>query len=104
MAAYRLTVLRASEDVENAFSSLVKQQTRAQILAEGGSSLTSARTSSFAAYKGGVSSLLEVLDADRRLLENRDAEIQARSAAARAAVASFRALGGGWDAPAAAVS
>ena len=99
LAAYRLTVLKASEDVENAFSTLVKQQARAQILAEGDVSLTRARTSSFAAYKGGVSSLLDVLDADRRLLENRDAEVQARAAAARAAVASFRALGGGWDAP-----
>jgi len=104
LAAYRLTVLRASEDVENAFSALVKQQVRARILADGGTSLTKARTSSFAAYKGGVSSLLDVLDADRRLLENRDAEIQARAAAARAAVASFRALGGGWDAPAAVVA
>ena len=99
LAAYRLTVLKASEDVENAFSTLVKQQARAQILAEGDVSLTRARASSFAAYKGGVSSLLDVLDADRRLLENRDAEVQARAAAARAAVASFRALGGGWDAP-----
>jgi NodT family efflux transporter outer membrane factor (OMF) lipoprotein len=104
LAAYRLTVLRASEDVENAFSALVKQQVRVQILADGGTSLTKARTSSFAAYKGGVSSLLDVLDADRRLLENRDAEIQARAAAARAAIASFRALGGGWDAPAAVVA
>jgi len=102
LAAYRLTVLKASEDVENAFSTLVKQQARAQILAEGDVSLTKARASSFAAYKGGVSSLLDVLDADRRLLENRDAEVQARGAAARAAVASFRALGGGWDAPRAA--
>jgi NodT family efflux transporter outer membrane factor (OMF) lipoprotein len=101
LAAYRLAVLRASEDVENAFSGLVKQQARAQILAEGDVSLTKARASSFAAYKGGVSTLLDVLDADRRLLENRDAEIQARAAAARAAVASFRALGGGWDASAA---
>jgi len=99
LAAYRLTVLRASEDVENAFSTLVKQQARAQILAEGDVSLTKARASSFAAYRGGVSSLLDVLDADRRLLENRDAEVQARAAAARAAVASFRALGGGWNAP-----
>lgn len=98
LAAYRLTVLRASEDVENAFSGLIRQRTRAQILGEGGASLTKARTSSFAAYKGGVSSLLDVLDADRRLLENRDAEVQARAAAARAAIASFRALGGGWDA------
>jgi NodT family efflux transporter outer membrane factor (OMF) lipoprotein len=100
LAAYRLTVLRASEDVENAFSSLAKQQARAQILVEGGSSLTRARASSFAAYQSGVSSLLEVLVADQRLLENRDAEIQAKAAAARAAVASFRALGGGWDAEA----
>jgi outer membrane protein TolC len=86
--------------VENAFSRLVKQQARTQILAEGESSLGKARASAFAAYKGGVSSLLEVLDADRRLLENRDAGIQARAASARAAIASFRALGGGWDAPA----
>jgi outer membrane protein TolC len=85
--------------VENDFSGLIKQQSRAQILAEGVSSLSRARTSSFAAYKGGVASLLDVLDADRRLLESRDAEIQSRAAAARAAVASFRALGGGWDAP-----
>jgi NodT family efflux transporter outer membrane factor (OMF) lipoprotein len=100
LAAYRLVVLRASEDVENAFSSLVKQQARAQILAEGDTSLSRARGSAFAAYKAGVSSLLDVLDADRRVLETRDAEIQARAAAARAAVASYRALGGGWDAPA----
>jgi NodT family efflux transporter outer membrane factor (OMF) lipoprotein len=98
LAAYRLAVLRASEEVENAFSSLVKQRARTQVLAEGGVSLTKARAASFAAYKGGVSSLLDVLDTDRRLLEIRDSEIQARAAAARAAVASFRALGGGWNA------
>ena len=100
LAAYRLTVLRASEDVENAFSSLVKQQARTQILGEGESSLGKARTSAFAAYKGGVSSLLDVLDADRRLLETRDAGIHARATAARSAIASFRALGGGWEAQA----
>lgn len=104
LAAYRLTVLRASEDVENAFSSLVKQQARTHILAEGGSSLAKARTSSFAAYKAGVANLLDVLDADRSLLANRDAEIQSRAAAARAAIASFRALGGGWDPPAPALA
>ena len=97
LAAYRLAVLRASEDVENAFSSLVKQQDRGKILAKGETSLATARGSSFAAYKGGVASLLDVLEADRRLLEVRDAEIQARAATARAAVGSFRALGGGWE-------
>jgi NodT family efflux transporter outer membrane factor (OMF) lipoprotein len=104
LATYRLTVLRASEEVENAFSGLIKQQARARILGQGESSLSKSRASAFAAYKGGVSSLLEVLDADRRLLENRDAGIQARAAAARAAIAAFRALGGGWEAPARPVS
>jgi len=98
LAAYRLTVLRASEDVENAFSALINQRQRAQILVRGDTSWTKARASAFAGYKGGVSTLLDVLDADQHLLENRDAEIQAKAAAARAAVASFRALGGGWDA------
>lgn len=100
LAAYRLTVLRASEDVENAFSGLIKQQARALILGQGVSSLTMARASSLAAYKGGVSSLRDVLDADQRLLATRDAEIQSKAAAVRAAIASFRALGGGWDASA----
>ena len=97
LAAYRLSVLRASEDVENAFSALIRQQARAEILADGSNSLSEARTSTFAAYRGGVSSLFDVLDADRRLLGNRDAEIRARVATAQAAIASFRALGGGWD-------
>ncbi|MDE1915311.1 MAG: hypothetical protein KGJ57_10450 [Sphingomonadales bacterium] len=35
----------------------------------------------------------------RRLLETRDGALAARAAAARGAIASFRALGGGWNAP-----
>jgi outer membrane protein TolC len=97
LAAYRLTVLRASQDVEDAFSTLVQQEARAAVLTEGEVSLARARTTSDTAYRGGVLSLIEVLDADRRLLETRDGAIQARAAASRGAVASFRALGGRWD-------
>ena len=97
LGAYRLVVLRASQDVEDAFSTLVQQDARSTMLGQGETSLSRARDASFAAYKGGVSSLIEVLDADRRLLETRDGVIQARAAASRGAVASFRALGGGWD-------
>lgn len=97
LAAYRLAVLKASEDVENAFSTLVQQEARATTLAQGEVALTRARNTSDLAYKGGVVSLIEVLDADRRLLETRDSAIQARAAASRGAVASFRALGGGWN-------
>jgi NodT family efflux transporter outer membrane factor (OMF) lipoprotein len=98
LAAYKLSVLRASEDVEDAFSALVKRESQQQILAAGETSLTRARDASMAAYKGGVVNLIEVLDSDSRLLQTRDARAQAQTEAARAAIASFRALGGGWDA------
>jgi NodT family efflux transporter outer membrane factor (OMF) lipoprotein len=97
LAAYRLAALRASEDVENAFSALVQREDQERILAAGEVSLTRASSSSLAAYKGGVVSLIEVLDADSRLLATRDARAQAKTEAARAAVASFRSLGGGWS-------
>lgn len=97
LASYKLSVLRASEEVEDAFSNLVKREAQQQTLAGGEASLTRARDLSMAAYKGGVVSLIEVLDADSRLLATRDARAQAQTEAARAAIASFRALGGGWD-------
>ncbi|WP_404711985.1 efflux transporter outer membrane subunit [Sphingomonas sp. MMS24-J13] len=96
LAAYRLAALRASEDVEDAFSALVEREAQERVLAGGEASLTRASAASLAAYKGGVVSLIEVLDADSRLLATRDARAQAKTEAARAAVASFRSLGGGW--------
>jgi NodT family efflux transporter outer membrane factor (OMF) lipoprotein len=99
LAAYRLAVLRATEEVENSFSALVKREAQVGILTQGESSLARARQNSFAAYEGGVVSLIEVLDADGNLLQVRDEKAQAQTEAARAAIASFRALGGGWDAP-----
>jgi NodT family efflux transporter outer membrane factor (OMF) lipoprotein len=98
LAAYRLAVLRAAEDVENAFSALIKRETQVDILTQGESSFARARENSDSAYRGGVVSLIEVLDADSNLLQVRDAKAQAQTEAARAAIASFRALGGGWDA------
>ncbi len=61
LAAYRLAVLRATEDVENAFSALVKREEQASVLAQGVDSLGRARGASFAAYQKGVVSLIEVL-------------------------------------------
>jgi NodT family efflux transporter outer membrane factor (OMF) lipoprotein len=98
LAAYRLAVLRATEEVENSFSGLVKREAQVRILTQGELSLARARENSLAAYEGGVVSLIEVLNADGDLLQIRDAKAQAQTEAARAAISSFRALGGGWDA------
>jgi NodT family efflux transporter outer membrane factor (OMF) lipoprotein len=97
LAGYRLAVLRATEDVENAFSALVKREDQAGILAQGVDSLSRARGASFAAYQKGIVSLIDVLQADENLLRASDMRAQAQTESARAAVAAFRALGGGWQ-------
>ena len=97
LAAYRQSVLRASEDVENAFSALVNRETQTATLTAGETSLGSARQSSFVAYQNGAASLIEVLNADETLLRASDAKAQAQTESARAAIAAFRALGGGWS-------
>ena len=99
LAGYRLAVLHATEDVENAFSALVKREDQASILAQGVDSLGRARGASFAAYQKGVVSLIDVLQADENLLRASDARAQAQTESARAAVAAFKALGGGWQPP-----
>ncbi|WP_341318409.1 TolC family protein [Paraburkholderia sp. IMGN_8] len=97
LAAYRLAALHATEDVENAFSALVKREEQAAVLAQGVDSLGRARGASFAAYQKGVVSLIEVLQADENLLRASDERAQAQTESARAAVAAFKALGGGWQ-------
>ncbi|OLU13227.1 RND transporter [Pseudomonas sp. PA1(2017)] len=97
LAAYRQSVLMASEDVENAFSALVNRETQAATLTAGETSLASARQSSFVAYQNGAASLIDVLNADQTLLRARDARAQAQIESARAGIAAYRALGGGWN-------
>ncbi len=97
LSAYRLAVLRATADVENALSDLLKREGQAAILGQGVDSLGFARKASFAAYQKGVVSLIEVLQADENLLRASDLRAQAQTESARAAVAAFKALGGGWQ-------
>jgi outer membrane protein TolC len=97
LAVYRLAALHATEDVENSLSALVKREEQAAVLAQGVNSLGRARAASFAAYQKGVVSLIEVLQADQNLLRASDERVQAQTESARAAVAAFKALGGGWQ-------
>jgi NodT family efflux transporter outer membrane factor (OMF) lipoprotein len=93
---YRSSVLRATEDVEDSFSLLAQSEVRRdEIIIEIGA-LQRARDRSQEAYQAGVIGLTDVLDADRQLLVARDDLAFTTEAAARAAVGSFRALGGGW--------
>jgi NodT family efflux transporter outer membrane factor (OMF) lipoprotein len=97
LAAYRQAVLRAAEDVENSLSSLVNRQAQTATLAHAESSLAKAKDASTAAYSSGAASFIDVLHADETLLQAADARAQAQTESARAAIATFKALGGGWD-------
>jgi NodT family efflux transporter outer membrane factor (OMF) lipoprotein len=93
---YRSAVLRAAEDVENAFTLLVQSENRRNEILREIAELQRVRDLSEEAYAAGVIGLTDVLDAHRQLLAGKDNLAVARESAARAAIGSYRALGGGW--------
>ena len=98
LVRYRQTALRAAEDVEDAFKTLVELEARTAQLETEVRSLQRSRDLSQQAFAAGSIPLTDVLDADRQLLLARDTLAQNQGDAVRAAVRSFRALGGGWSA------
>jgi NodT family efflux transporter outer membrane factor (OMF) lipoprotein len=99
LAQYREAALKATEDVEDAFMTLSQTEIRAQEIQQEVDALTRTRDLSEKAYRAGSITLTDVLDADRQLLASRDDLDATKADVARAAVRTFRALGGGWDAP-----
>jgi NodT family efflux transporter outer membrane factor (OMF) lipoprotein len=93
---YRSSVLHAAEDVEDAFSLLVQSENRRNEIVREIAELQRVRDLSQESYAAGVIGLTDVLDADRQLLAAKDDLAVARESAARAAVGSYRALGGAW--------
>jgi len=97
---YRQAMLRATEDVENAIVALAELEQQHALLAREVDAHAQARDAAQDAWRGGALSLVEVLDEDRQLLAAQDLLASVRADHARAAVAAFRALGGGWSPPA----
>ena len=93
---YRNSILKAAEDVEDSFSVLAQSAERSHQLSAEINSLQRAKDLSEQSYKAGVIPLTDVLDADRQLLVAKDDLAETQESTARAAVSSFRALGGGW--------
>jgi NodT family efflux transporter outer membrane factor (OMF) lipoprotein len=98
LAEYRQAMLKATEDVENAIVTLTELEAQRLDVNQEVEAHQVARTAAEDAYKGGAISLVEVLDEDRLLLTSRDQLAQLHANDARAAVSTFRALGGGWPA------
>jgi NodT family efflux transporter outer membrane factor (OMF) lipoprotein len=99
LAQYRQSVLRAAEDVENALTTYVQIDAQQHIVECEIAALKRVRATSEEAYEAGAIALTDVLDVDRQLLATQDELVRTRVDAARAVVASYRAIGGGWQAP-----
>lgn len=100
LSSYRRTILTAFQEVEDALSDLSTVSSQRNAL---GQALLSARdTASLARerYQRGLSSYLEVVDAERAALDAERQEKQLRGQRAISAILLVKALGGGWqDAP-----
>lgn len=100
-ANYRQQVLVAFQEVEDNLSNLriLQDQTKTQTEAVDASSR--AAQLSMTQYKEGAVTYLDVIDAQRTVLQSKRAQVQLSGTQAVATVNLIRALGGGWgDAPA----
>ena len=94
LAAYRQSVLRAAEEVENGFAALGARRSEIEIRTREIDAAGAARTMTDTAWKAGEISLFELIDAERTQLAAQDRMAVAQGEAALAAIACYRALGG----------
>ena len=99
VARYRQTVLNAFREVEDNLSGLRILDRQTKVQGDAVQSAARAAKLSQVQYREGSISYLEVLDADRAVLQRRRTAVQLDAERAHALVDLIRALGGGWDAP-----
>jgi outer membrane protein TolC len=96
LAQWRRAALGASAEVADAIAALAEGRREQAALSDEVALLTRARAQAQAAYDAGTIGLIDVLDADRSLLEASDRLSRCRASLARASVAAVRAMGGGY--------
>jgi NodT family efflux transporter outer membrane factor (OMF) lipoprotein len=96
---YEKTVLNSLEQAQNALVAFGQEQERHQALLDA----TAASQRSFALaedrYRAGLVGFLDVLEAQRNVLQNQDALAQSDRLLSQDLIRLFKALGGGWSAP-----
>ncbi len=97
LAAYEQTVLTALEEAENALVRFAKARQRQAHLQIAAQASAMAVELARVRYSNGVDSFLNVLDAERQLLELQDQLAQSETDTGLALVALYKALGGGWE-------
>jgi NodT family efflux transporter outer membrane factor (OMF) lipoprotein len=95
---YKTTVLGALHDVENAVSSYGAEQVRLKALQRSATANEHSLSLANQRYKAGLSSFLDVLDAERRLYASQTEVARSSVTISTNLIAIYKALGGGWNA------
>ncbi|ATA54527.1 RND transporter [Variovorax boronicumulans] len=101
LASYRSQVLVAFQEVEDQLAAIRILQEQSVVQAQAVTSAQRATSLSDTRYRNGYVSQLDLLDARRSELRNRRQALQVKSAQYQATVGLIRAIGGGWEVPAA---
>jgi outer membrane protein TolC len=96
-ARYKQTLLRAQEEVETALVRYRTARERVERIQEAAAASERAAELARLRFTGGVTDFLQVLDAERTLLEAQNQLAQSRTEAATAYAALYKALGGDWS-------
>lgn len=96
-ALYEQTVLTALADAEAALVSYGEERRTRQTLHEASDASERAAELARRLYDIGLSDFIDVLDAERRLVEVQDQQVQSETRVAVRLVGLYKALGGGWQ-------
>ena len=97
LANYERTVLGALEETENALVEWGREQARRDYLRQSAVASEEAAGLARQRYEAGAADFLNVLDAERVLLEGQNQLAASQTRAATALVAVYKALGAGWE-------
>lgn len=98
--SYRKAILAALVDVENALAARSRLGGQEQLLMQSLQQATRALRLAEVRYREGADDLIVLLDAQRTLFQTQDQVAQIRQSRLQATLDLFKALGGGWQAPA----
>ncbi len=98
LAAYEKAVLTGFEEVENALVAYAREQARNVPLRAAVASSSRALEVARQQYASGLTSFINVLDAERTVYQAQDSLVQSDQAVAQDLIALCKALGGGWPA------
>ncbi len=95
--AYQNLVLRAQQEVEDAFSAIVGSSTQLQELQAADSAAARTSVLALVRFRAGQTDYTTVSSAEQSHLQTSDAVVQTQGALLQAHISAWRALGGAWE-------